>query len=176
MSRPMSKNELLELSEINFNRLLDFINELPVEYKSKEYNNNELNDKDKTIKDIICHLHEWHLVIINWYKAGISGKESVILGDGYKGKTLSGSNEKIYEKYKRIELKQAITLFKTSHKEIMKIVEKHNDEELFTKKKYKWTGTTSLAAYLILATSSHYDWGLKTIKPIKKIIKDSINK
>jgi hypothetical protein len=33
-----------------------------------------------------------------------------------------------------------------------------NDEQL-TKKKYAWTGTTSLGAYLISATSSHYEWG-----------------
>ncbi|MDR1911573.1 MAG: ClbS/DfsB family four-helix bundle protein, partial [Helicobacteraceae bacterium] len=40
-------------------------------------------------------------------------------------------------------------------------------DELFTKNKYEWTGTTSLGSYLISATSSHYDWGLKTIKPLK---------
>lgn len=51
----------------------------------------------------------------------------------------------------------------------MGLVRKHTDEELFTKKKQGWTGTTSLGAYLISATSSHYDWALKTIKPIKKI-------
>ena len=43
------------------------------------------------------------------------------------------------------------------------------DEELFTKKKYHWTGSTSLGSYLVSATSSHYDWALKLIrKSIKK--------
>ena len=38
------------------------------------------------------------------------------------------------------------------------------------KKKYEWTGTTSLGSYFISATSSHYDWGLKTVKPLKKLV------
>ncbi|MEM7107806.1 MAG: ClbS/DfsB family four-helix bundle protein [Bacteroidota bacterium] len=44
------------------------------------------------------------------------------------------------------------------------MIEEHSEEELFEKKRYKWTGTTSLAAYLISATSSHYDWALKLMK------------
>ncbi|WP_245535057.1 ClbS/DfsB family four-helix bundle protein [Leadbettera azotonutricia] len=37
--------------------------------------------------------------------------------------------------------------------------------------KYPWTGTTSLRAYFIYNTSSHYEWGLKTIKPLRKLAK-----
>lgn len=33
--------------------------------------------------------------------------------------------------------------------------------ELFTKRLYSWTGSTSLGAYLVSSTSSHYDWGKK---------------
>jgi hypothetical protein len=51
----------------------------------------------------------------------------------------------------------------------MDLIQKHSDEELFTKKRYAWTGTTSLGAYMISATSSHYDWALKTMRPLKKL-------
>ena len=63
-------------------------------------------------------------------------------------------------------------MLKKSHKDVIGLVEKHTEEELFTKKKYEWTGTTSLGAYFISSLSSHYDWGIKTIKPIKKLIKE----
>jgi hypothetical protein len=69
-----------------------------------------------------------------------------------------------------MSLTESLKLLRKSHKTMMKIIESHTDEELFTKKKYGWTGTTSLGAFLVSATSSHYDWALKTIKPIKKII------
>ena len=50
------------------------------------------------------------------------------------------------------------------------LIKRHNDEELFVKKRYAWTGTTTLGSYFISATSSHYDWALKLItKAYKKM-------
>jgi len=171
MPRPTNKKELVELSELNFNKLLDFIDELPEKIKNGTYKNDELNDRDKTVADVICHLHEWHLMMQNWYKVGMSGKKPAIPAEGYTFQTLPKLNHKIWEKYKGTELKKAITMFKKSHKDVMALVQKHNDDELFTKKKYQWTGTTSLGSYFISATSSHYDWGLKIVKPLKKLVK-----
>ena len=68
MPRAANKKELLESAEMNFNKLLEFIYSLPDEFKTKTFKNNELNERDKTISDVICHLHEWHLMMINWYK------------------------------------------------------------------------------------------------------------
>ena len=169
MPRPTNKNELLELSEIQFKKLLDFINELPDELKNKTFTHDELNDRDKTISDVICHLHEWHVMMISWYKTGMAGKKPAIPAEDDTWQTLPVLNRRIWEKYKGTDLKKAITSFKKSHKDVMALVEQHSNDELFTKKKYQWTGTTSLGAYLISATSSHYDWVLKTIKPLKKI-------
>ena len=171
MPRPTDKKTLLELSKTNFNKLLDFINELPDEIKNKTFKNNELNDRDKTVSDIICHLHEWHLMMENWYKVGMSGKKPAIPAEDVTWQTLPVLNRRIWEKYKETTLNDAVKMFKKSHKAVMTLIEKHNDNELFTKKKYQWTGTTSLGAYFISATSSHYDWGLKTIKPLKKMAK-----
>jgi len=171
MPRPTNKKELLKLSETNFNKLLLFIEELPDELKNKTYNRNELNKRDKTVSDVICHLHEWHIMMGNWYKIGMAGKKPAIPAQDVTWKTLPVLNHRIYDKYKGTQLKKAITMFKKSHKDVMALIEKHNDEELFTKKKYAWTGTTSLGAFLISSTSSHYDWGLKTVKPLKKLIK-----
>jgi len=37
-------------------------------------------------------------------------------------------------------------------------------EELFERGIYKWTKTSTLGAYFIGATSSHYDWAMKKLK------------
>ena len=167
MSIPTNKRELVELAELNFKNLLEFINKLPDKIKNGIYNNNELNDRDKTISDVICHLHEWHLMRENWYNVGMSGKKPSTPVLSYSLKTLPVLNHKIWEKYKGTELKKAITLFKKSHKDIMALIEKHNDDELFTKKKYEFTGTTSLGAYFFYNTADHYAWALKTIKNLE---------
>jgi hypothetical protein len=169
MPRPTNKKELLKLAEVNFNKLLELIDSLPDEIKNGTYNNDELNDRDKTVADVICHLHEWDLMMEIWYKTGMSGKKPAIPAENVTWQKLPVLNHRIYEKYKGTNLNEAIKIFKMSHKAVMALIEKHTDDELFTKKKYQWTGTTSLGAYLISATSSHYDWGLKTIKSLKKI-------
>jgi hypothetical protein len=168
MARPTNKQELLELSENNFNKLLELIDSLPDDFKTKSFENNELNARDKTISDSICHLHEWHLMMANWYKIGMGGEKPIMPGEGYTWKTLPAFNQLIYEKYKGTKFEEAIAMFSQSHKEIMALIGKHTDEELFTKRKYKWTGTTSLGSYLVSATSSHYDWAIKQIKQLKK--------
>jgi hypothetical protein len=166
MPRPTNKKELLELAEISFNKLLDFIDGLSDEIKNGIYKNIELNDRDKTIADVVCHLHEWHLMRENWYKEGTYGKKPTL---SYSLKTLSELNHKIWEKYKGTDLKKAITMLKKSHKDVTSLIEKSNDDELFLKKKYKFTGSTSLGAYFYYNTAEHYNWALKTIKRLKTL-------
>ncbi len=52
---------------------------------------------------------------------------------------------------------------------MIELIGKPTDEELFTNKCYGWTGSTSLGAYLVSATSSHYDWAIKTLRPLKTL-------
>ena len=167
MSRPLAKKELLGQSKANFDKLLQFIETIPEDLRAGDF---DLNERDKTISDVICHLHEWHLMMVGWYKTGMAGGKPEMPGAGYTWKTLPAFNRIIWERYKGTPLAKALKLFKESHKAAMDLIEKHTDEELFTKKQYAWTGSTSLGAYFISATSSHYDWGLKTLKAIKKQI------
>jgi hypothetical protein len=171
MPRPTNKTELLELAEINLNKLLDFIEALPDEMKNRYYENDELNDRDKTIADIICHLYEWHQLLLNWVNANRKGKEIPFLPAPYNWKTYPEMNVELWKKHQHTSLADAKKMFAKSHKDVMTLIETFSDDELFTKKAFSWTGTTSLGAYFVSATSSHYDWALMTIKPLRKIIK-----
>jgi len=46
MARPTNKKGLLELSEANCNQLLEFIDGLPDDVKTKTYKNDELNERN----------------------------------------------------------------------------------------------------------------------------------
>lgn len=161
MPRPKTKSELLTASSDNFVKLMNFISELPDSVQIQEFNSNTLN---RNIRDVLMHLYEWHNMLLKWYKVGMAGEKPDIPAKGYTWKTLPDLNKKILEKYKSTTLKEAKKKFSSSHAKLMKLIDSHSDEELFTKKLYKWTNTTSLAAYLISSTSSHYDWAYKLIK------------
>lgn len=161
MPRPQSKSELQTLSQKNYEQLLLFVANLPDEKREKEFPEGTMN---RNIRDIIGHLHHWHLLFFNWYEIGMEGKKPAIPKEGYTFADTPRLNREIWQECQHFSLKEITILFEQSHQKIMQIIEKHSNEELFTKKKYAWTGSTSLGAYLVSATSSHYDWALKLIR------------
>ena len=46
----------------------------------------------------------------------------------------------------------------------MALIETFSNEQLFAKSVFDWTGTSTLGAYCVSATASHYDWAIKKIK------------
>jgi len=66
MPRPKNKEELLQLSEENFNKLFDLIHSLNIAEQRAEYLFD--NGRDKNIRDILVHLHHWHLMMLEWYE------------------------------------------------------------------------------------------------------------
>jgi len=165
MARPTNKTELLDLSRKNFELLMDFIGSISEKDQNSEFPKGTMN---RNIRDVLMHLHHWHLMMVEWYAIGMKGEKPEMPAKGYTWKTTPELNRWIWEKYKDISLEDAKKDLKSSYEKVRRLIEKHSDEELFEKKRYKWTGTTSLGAYLVSATSSHYDWAYKLIKKAKK--------
>jgi hypothetical protein len=165
MSRPKTKEELIELSNKNFKDLNSFIDGFSDAEKETEFPQGTMN---RNFRDVLAHLHHWHLMMLEWYQAGMTGAKPDMPAQGYTWKDTPKLNRKIWKNYQSISLREARQLLKESHLEIEKIMWKHSNEELFEKKRYSWTGTTSLGAYLISASSSHYEWALKLVKKAKK--------
>ena len=161
MPRPKSKEELLSLSQGNYKQLFDYIETLSSAAQEAEFKPGTLN---RNIRDVLIHLHHWHLLFLGWYDVGMKGDKPDMPANGYTWKTMPDLNQWIFEKYQSTSLASAKNLLDKSYKEVQAIIKEHSDEELFTKKKYKWTGSTSLGQYLISNTSSHYAWALKVIK------------
>lgn len=165
MPRPKSKSELLKLSQDNFKKLNDFIDQKSRGDQQKEF---PLGAMNRNIRDVLAHLHHWHLLMLDWYKIGMSGEKPEMPAKGYSWKTTADLNKWILRNYQSSTLEEVRKSLDKSFQEVQEIIAKHSDEELFEKKKYKWTGSTSLGAYLISATSSHYDWAFKLIKKSTK--------
>lgn len=166
MGRPKNKSELLQLSQQNFESLLGCIQSMKVEDQNKEFPPGTMN---RNIRDVLMHLHHWHLLFLDWYKIGMAGNKPEMPAEGYTWKTTPELNKTIWEKYVDTSLNDAMTLVKSSFSTVRKIIELHSDQELFEKKRFKWTGSTSLGSYLVSTTSSHYDWALKLIKKAKRL-------
>ncbi len=170
MPRPQNKEQLLDLSKQNFDKLFEMINNFSEEQRLTNFEFD--NNRDKNIRDILVHLHHWHLMMLEWYKIWMTWEKPDIPVKGYTWKTIKDLNKKIWKKYQNTSYDEAVKLVNRSFLQIRKIIESHFDEELFTKKKYKWTWTTSMGAYFVSSTSSHYDWAMKLLKQYVKFLKN----
>ncbi len=163
MSRPTTKQELIDKSNEAFAGLFAEIKTIPNKYCITS----QICSKS-TAKDLLSHLHEWHNMLFIWYDEGMKGEKPQMPSPGYSWKETPKLNQKIYKEYKNMDLEEIISRIKSTHKQILKIIETHTDKELFTKKKYDWTGSTSMGTYFTSAASSHYEWAVRIIRKAKR--------
>ena len=168
MPRPKTKQELIDLSRANFEKLFALI--ATFDEKERVHGVIPFEDRDKNIRDILVHLHHWHLMFQEWYRVGMTGDKPDIPAKGYTFKTLPALNMAIWEQYQDTSYDEAVKMLEGSFADVQKLIHAHTEEELFEKKRYKWTGTTSLGSYMISATSSHYDWAMKKIRKYKRAL------
>jgi hypothetical protein len=169
MPRPKTKKELLELSQTNFDKLINLVDSYSTEEQLEEFPPGSLN---RNIRDVLAHLHHWHGMMLTWYRIGMKGEKPEMPAKGYTWKTVPALNKWIWEQYNDQALEVVREKVSKSHEDVVALIKAHTDEELFEKKRYKWTGSTSLGAYLISATSSHYDWAFKFIRKAKKGVRN----
>jgi hypothetical protein len=165
MPRPKTKDELQHLSQANFEKLFALIHSFGPTELEGEFPPGTLN---RNIRDVLAHLHHWHKMMLEWYEVGMRGEKPAMPAKGYTWKTTSDLNHWIRDQYAQTPLETVVQLVNESHQAVGGLINKHSNEELFEKKRYPWTGSTSLGAYLISATSSHYDWAMKLIRKYKK--------
>lgn len=168
MARPLDKEALFSLANSQYHLLCALVASFTEEQQEGFF---AFNERDKTIRDIITHLYEWHQLVLEWLPKNSAGDAVPFLPAPYTWKTYPAMNIQFFEKHQATPLAKAKALLEESHHAVMKLIEPFTDEQLFTKKYYSFTGTTHLASYLISSTSSHYDWAIKTIKKYKKSLK-----
>lgn len=165
MARPQTKKDLQVQATKNFDKLMVYINNLSGEEQTKEFPEGTMN---RNIRDVLAHLHEWHNMVLEWYTVGMKGDTPDIPARGYNWRQIPELNRKIWERYSKTSLEDSKKMVTQSHDQIMEIVERHSNDELFERSRYSWAGNNAVGSYLVSCTSSHYDWGLKLIRKARK--------
>ena len=175
MPRPKTKDELISATTTQFAKLTQILESLPAEAREAHFPPAFTESgpephwrRDKNCKDILIHLHEWQKLWLNWLDANISGENQSYLPAPYTWSNYAPMNEEFRAKHAGASYHEALELLIASHNEILARMQRFSDEELFTKKYFSFTGTTSLGSYTVSATSSHYEWAIKKIRRYKK--------
>ena len=170
MSRPTTKQDLIKDADEQFGKLWKLIDSMPDETQNSQFNFGEdfLQKqkeahwgRDKNLRDVLVHLYEWHMLLLDWVESNKSGTPKPFLPAPYNWKTYGQMNVGFWEKHQSTPYGESRTKLKESHAAVMALIESLSNDELFAKKHFTWTGTTTVGAYCISATSAHYDWAKK---------------
>ena len=175
MPRPRNKEDLTVAANTNYEKLLTMKAQRTPAEIDKEYDFSADEKKpeahwkrDKNLRDVLMHLNEWHLLLLEWIKNRETGSNKPFLLEGYNWKTYGDMNLFFYQRCRNISEVEAMKIFQDSHKKVMEALDTFSQEELFTNTYYPWVGGSCIGSYFISVTSSHYDWAMKKIKAHRK--------
>ena len=175
MARPQTKENLMIAAKENFEKLNTLISKMsdkelttPFDFSKDEKKKEAHWKRDKNLRDVLIHLYEWHQLILNWVESNQKGEEKPFLPEPYNWRTYGDMNVEFWKKHQNTSLEDATKALQKSHKEVLKLAENFTNEELFSKKVYKWVGGSTLGSYFVSATSSHYDWAMKKLEAHQK--------
>jgi len=171
MSRSTTKPDLLKTANEQFEKIWDLVDVMTDEEKNAVFNFGDAFiqkeahwKRDKNLRDVLVHLYEWHQLLLNWVRHNQRGEEKPFIPAPYNWKTYGQMNVGFFEKHQQTLLGDSIEMLKESHASVMNMIDSFSNDELFAKKSFSWTGTSTLGSYCVSATASHYDWAIKKIK------------
>jgi hypothetical protein len=164
MSRPRTKAELLDRSAADYARLMASVVEIPQERRTSAsaYPRGSL-------KDMLAHLDAWHELLLEWERVGRTGLVPPIPAEGYTWKTLPDFNLTIHDAHADDPWDDVVARLDDSHARVHEVIASYDADELFEKKRYRWTGSTSVGSYAVSATTSHYEWAMKLLRQSTKL-------
>lgn len=174
MPRARNKEDLQKFASENYSNLMNLISKMsdsqmntPFDFSDDEKKKEAHWSRDKNVRDVLVHLYEWHVLLLNFVKNNTESKSAItfpFLPAQYSWKTYGEMNVEIWKRHQNTSLDDAMSLLADTHQKVIALAETFSNEELFTKKYFPWTGTTDLGSYFVSSTSSHYDWAIKKIK------------
>lgn len=119
MVRPSTKKELLQATAAKYGELCLFIESLTEKELTIVFNFSADGKKKgahwqrgKNLRDILIHLYEWQMFLINWVSANQEGKKRTFLPEAYNWWTYGQMNMLFWEKHQETPLEEAKKLLK----------------------------------------------------------------
>lgn len=174
MPRARSKDDLIKAAKEQYAKLEELVASLTEQELATEFDFSDDPKKterhwgrDKNLRDIYAHLYEWHQLLLTWIRANEQGEERPFIPEPYSWKTYGDMNVEFWKKHQKTSLEEARQMFEKSHSEVVKMLDKYSNEELFTRGVFSWVNT-DLGSYFVSVMPSHYDWAMKKLKAHRK--------
>ena len=152
--------DLLARNDAEFDSLLALIDGLPADRLDEEFSGSA---RDRNVRDVVAHVHAWHILLERWYSDGMTGGSPSIPAEGYSWRQLAELNEALRQQWQETSLAELMPLLRASHQSLQAMVALHDDRELDDPTAFPWTRGSSLGEYALECGGNHYVWARTTI-------------
>lgn len=147
--------ELTARNDAEFAELTALIETLPAGRRDEEF---ATDGRDRNVRDVVAHLHAWHILLEKWYADGAAGGTPAIPADGYTWGQLGELNEELRRQWQGTTLAELLPLLRASHEALQAMVALHTDRELTASDAYAWTQGSPLGEFAWECGGNHYAW------------------
>ena len=116
------------------------------------------------VRDLIAHLAEWQRMLLGWYDGGRDGGMPAMPARGYKWSETPALNRVIQERFTNSSIDEVRADLDDGYRRILSLAEALSQTRLLKPGQFRWTGTTSLAAYIGANSASHYRFAIRVIR------------
>jgi hypothetical protein len=110
---------------------------------------------DWSIKDMLAHIASWHHRLLTWLHAAIRHEEPTISGPD-SVEEMDALNAQFYQENKSRPLDEVLTDFRTTHQQIMDIIQAMPEDDLISSQRFVWTKGSPLWQLVAGDTYEHY--------------------
>jgi hypothetical protein len=165
MAIPTNKTELLNAINDNYNKLVNELNTIPIEYTTIAELEGHAKNTYMSINNLVAYLVGWGQLVLKWHTNKSKGHEVHFPDIGFKWNELGRLAQKYYKDYEAYNFSQLNKMLKETTEEILNIIEQKSNKELYGQAWYEqWT----LGKMIQLNTSSPFKNAKDRIRKWKK--------
>lgn len=159
MGKPMTKEELLSFSQKGFEEIKACIDQLSAKERLKEWKTSE---RDKNIRDVIYHLHAWHILLIKWLDVLLEGGRPELPASGYTWDHIDHLNHDLWLEAQKVTFMDTLERFDDSHNRCMRAIEGLSEDQIFKPSFAQFN--RPIIGLIDGCMAEHYLWALTKIK------------
>ncbi len=151
----LTRTELIARNDAELTELLTLIEGLPAERLDEEFAG---EGRDRSVRDVVAHLHAWHILLEKWYADGTAGDTPSIPAEGYTWRELPALNEELRLQWQDTSLAELLPLLRASHESLQAMIALHDDRQLSDPAAFSWTQGSPLGEFAWECGGNHYAW------------------
>ncbi|WP_056989051.1 ClbS/DfsB family four-helix bundle protein [Lacticaseibacillus camelliae] len=160
MAEPHSRQSLILATFERHDKLDQILSDMSDEELNGTF---PFKGRDRNVRDVLVQLAAWQKMYLDWSKANLAGTAKRFMPKPYSWKNSGKLSRKIWQANQKTTLTEAKKAFESLYSDLMDQFEQANNEEMFLRGFYPWTGSLSLGEFATMVASTHYAWAIKVL-------------